>query len=246
MSTTRPARFKHALLFLAIVWGVASTFVAIEMISLHGMDFVSQHPSWFGRLALSNATQHSTACDAPPSRPSTGATLLSAADARAGSWILGVSFGQDAQARQSTTIDPAVLESSASRLRQLSGLLATAPPRPFTPQRQLLANTEFVEALERDADGTAHGLAVAYSPAACQLYKLGGFWGYATLSRFALRGAPSMFGIEIGYYAQRAGLPGTLWRPMIARTPQTATVEQINEESARLTTAVTQYLSSAR
>ena len=247
MANTRAlkARLRQGLLFLAIVWGVTFTFVAIELIWLHGMDLVSLHPEWFGRVALSSATQHSTACEAPAGSR-TGTAPLRLPEARAGSWILGVRVGQDAQIRQVQTVDAATLAASEDRLRQLASLLATPAPTPFTPRNRLLANTEFVQFLESDADGTAHGLAAVYSPVACQIFKLGGFWGYTTLSRVALAGEPSIFAAEIAHYARQAGLPANLWQPMIARTRPDATPDQVNDESTKLTVSMTQYLSGTR
>ncbi len=241
---TLGTRLRHLLLFLAIVWGVAGTFVVLEIVSLHGMDFVVGHPEWFGDLALPSAIKRSTSCDAAADGRA-GSPALSAADVRVGSWLLGMRLGRDAQARQSPTVQPAVLAQSAAGLQSLAGLLAVPAPALFTPANRLMANTEFVEFLERDESGTARGLASAYSPRACQILKLGGLWGYASLSRFALPGEPSIYAMEIAHYARQTALPDALWKPMIVRTPRTATPDDINAESTKLTAAVTQYPGTA-
>ena len=237
-------RLARVAIFVAIVWGVAATFVGFEVISLRGMDFALSHPQWFGRLLLSSATQQSKACEVRPGeRPGTSSTL-SATDARVGAWMLGLRLGQDSQARQSRTVDPTVLASSAAGVRQVAALLAVPTPGLFEPHNIALANTEFLSVVEQDASETAHGLAVAYSPQACLSYKLGALWGYATLSRFALPGEPSIFAVEIRYYAPQIGLPEEVWRAMIERTPREATADQINAQSVRLTDAVTKHLNS--
>jgi hypothetical protein len=222
---------------------VAATFVGFEMIALWGMGFALSQPQWFGRLVLSSATQQSTACEVRPGERPGAPSTLSPSDARVGSWMLGLRVGQDAQARQSRTVAPTVLAASATGVRQVASLLRVPTPGVFEPHNLVLANTEFLSFVEGDGSGTAHGLAVAYSPQACLAYKLGSLWGYALLSRFALPGEASIFAVEIRYYAPQIGLPEEVWRPMIEPTPREATADQINSQSTRLTEAVTRHLS---
>jgi hypothetical protein len=160
--------------------------------------------------------------------------------------MLGLRVGRDAQARQSRTVAPEVLAASAGGVRQVASLLGVPTPAAFEPRNVVLANTEFLSFVERDASETAHGLAVAYSPQACLAYKLGSLWGYALLPRVALPGEPSIFAVEIRYYAPQIGLPEEVWRPMIERTPGEATGDQINAQSTRLTEAVTNHLRASR
>ena len=53
-------RVRHVIAFVAIVWGVAGTFVAFEILALSGMDVASSFPDLFGDIALSRAVTQST------------------------------------------------------------------------------------------------------------------------------------------------------------------------------------------
>ena len=235
---------RHVAAFVAVVWAVAGTFVAFELVSLKGMDFALAHPALFGRILLSHATQASSACELragdAPAAPTPG---VQAADARTASWMLGLRVGRDAQARMSTTVTPPVLQASAAGIAQLSGALNVPVPTGFAPVQMVQSNTEFVSFVEVDAQSTAHRLAVNYAPQACRLYKLGALWGYATLARMSLAGERSIYAVEISHYATQLELPPSLWKPLIDPTPGDATVDQINAQSMALTERVTKYLS---
>jgi hypothetical protein len=233
--------------FVAIVWAVAGTFVAFELLSLKGMDFATAHPGLFGRILLSSATQASTACEVRAGETSAAtAHGIRPADARTGSWMLGFRVGQDAQARMLSTVTPPALQASADGIARLADALNVPVPAPFAPRQLALANPEFVSFVEADAQTTAHRLAVSHSSQACQLYKLGALWGYAAVARMALPGERSIYAVEIQHYATDLDLPEPLWQPLVAPTPLALTAPQINAESMALTEAVTRYLSGQR
>jgi len=237
---------KKALVFVAIVWGIAASFVAFEVVMLRGADLFLSFPDLVGDLALSSATRDSKACDVQPGevtdRPLGG---LTAADVRVASWYLGVSFGRDAEARQSGAVTPAVLAASIGRVIEIARMLGIPAPGMFVPEQKLLANSEFVSFVETDAQATAHRMAVEHSPEACFVYKLGTFWGYSTLTRMSLPGERPPFGAELHHYAKLIDLPESLWRPMIDRTPS-ATSAEINARSQSLTEGVATFLASRR
>jgi hypothetical protein len=237
------SRVRRAAVFVALVWGVAATFIGFELAATRGLDLMLDYPRVFEPLLLSRSTRESTACAVGADEtPRTRNAALSTADARAASWMLGVRVGHDAQARMSTTVTRDVLDQSAEAVAQLSRLLGAPAPAPFVPVRIINSNTEFRERVDRDPDATAHTLAVNYSPESCQLYKLGALWGYATLARFALGGERAVFEAELRYHATRAGLPDEVWRPMVARIPADSTAEAINQESQAITGRVTEHL----
>jgi hypothetical protein len=158
--------------------------------------------------------------------------------------MLGVRFGSDTQAtassRDSTT------GQSVSEVERLAGRLAVPVPGAFSPRRVANANTEFVTHVEADASGTAHRLAVRYSPEACQLYKLGAFWGYTMWIRVGVPGKRTAMAIPINYYGRQAGLPEPLTRAMV--TPASADTSRADRaaEAIALTEAVTKHLAGAQ
>jgi hypothetical protein len=237
------ARLRRVAAFIAIVWGVAATFVAFEVVASRGLDIALGHPRLFGSVLLSRTTRDSTACVVGPNEsPRAKNDALSAADARAASWMLGNRVGNDAQARMSTTVTRDVLDKSAEGIHQLASLLGTTPPQQFAPVRIINSNTEFRDWIETDTQGTAHRLAVNYSPESCRLYKLGALWGYSTMARFALSGERSIFAVELDHHARAAGLPDDVWHAMVERIPANATPQEINAQSQEITARVTEHL----
>jgi hypothetical protein len=242
-------RVKRAVAFVCIVWAVAASFIAFDLASDLGMDVVLSNQGLFGNRAvlLSRATQQSAACEVGANEKASGeSSALSAADARLGSWLLGLRMGRDAEARMSPTVTPPVLAASAAGIEQLAAMLRVPPPGAFAPRQLVQSNTEFVWFIEADAHGTAHRLAVGYSAQDCYLYKFGALWGYETLVRFVLPGEGAIYAAEIDHYARRASVPDALWRPMVQTTPENASAAQINAQSTQLTDGVSKYLAAAQ
>ena len=93
------SRLRNVVAFVAIVWGVATTFVAFEMVALGGIDLVLSYPAFFGDIALSRTVTQSTSCEVgPDDTPERRAPALDAGEARVGAWLLGLSLGRDASA----------------------------------------------------------------------------------------------------------------------------------------------------
>jgi len=236
-------RLKHAALFVAIVWALAASFVAFELLSLSLTDAIVANPDQVGDLALSRATLQSTACKVSPGEADGKAGPLAAPEARADAWMLGVHFGSDTQSgvasRDRTNAQ------SVSQVELLADRLAVPPPRPFAARQIANAHDEFVSHVEGDAGGTAHRLAVTYSPEACQLYKLGAFWGYAMWIRVALPGTPSAMAIPINYYGRQVGLPEPLTTAMIAPASADGSRADRAAEAIALTERVMKHLAGS-
>lgn len=238
------SRVRHAIAFIAIVWGVAATFVAFEIIALGGMDVALSFPDLFGDIALSRAVTQSTSCTAPAvsgtgePRPPAAALRV----ARVGVWRLGVSLGRDAMFRQFAGANPQSLEQTAAGLRILARDLGVPAPSVFRPGQIANANTEFVAFVENDGNDTARRLAETFSPQTCELFKLAALWGYSEIVRPALPGERAVFAMEIRHHAQRAEVPEALWSPMIQRLPANAKAEDVRAQMTTLTNGVTTYL----
>ena len=239
------SRVRHAIAFVAIVWGVAATFVAFEFIALGGVDVVTSFPALFGDLALSRAVTESTSCHASPvggtSEPRSPAGGLP--DVRVGAWRLGVNLGRDAVFRQLAGATPESLEEMAAGVRALAADLGVPAPSGFRARQIANANTEFVAFVESDGTGTARRLAETSSPQTCELFKLAAFWGYSEIVRPALPGERAVFAQEIRYHAKRAEVPETLWSPMLERLPANARAEDVRTQMTALTNGVTAHLS---
>ena len=237
------SRLRKAIAFVAIVWGVAATYVAIEVVSLSGMDLALSYPAVFGDIALSRAVTESTSCAVPQGRagePPPRAVALR--DARVGAWLLGLNLGRDAVFRQ--YVDPAsepFVELVSAREALAARLGVPAPPA-FEAAQIANANTEFVAFVEHDDSETATRLARVYSPEACELFKLGALWGYSEVVRPALPGERAVFAMEIRHHSRRAGVPEPLWEPMLQRLPSNASREEVTGQMAALTEGVTIYL----
>jgi len=250
LRTARPfgSRVRHVIAFIAIVWGVAATFVAFEVVSSSAVDLVLSHPDLFGNLALSPTVTESTSCVPPAGseRPQPS-TMVDEADARVGPWLLGVNLGRDAVFRQYAGSNRQVLEQLAKGRDDLAARLSVPSPEPFTPQQIANANTEFVAFVEQGrAAETARQLAATHSPRACELFKLGAVWGYSEMVRPILPGEGAVFGMEIRHYAGRADVPAPLWSPMLQPTAADAKREDIIASTETMTEHVTTYLAGQR
>ncbi len=236
-------RLKHAVLFVAIVWTLAASFVAFDLLMLSADDVMQANPEAFGDVMLSQATLQSTACKVSPGEATGQAGPLAASEAKADAWMLGVHFGSDTQSGASSR--DRTNAQSVSEVEQLAGRLSVPTPNPFAARQIANAYQEFVSHVEADAGGTAHRLAVRYSPEACQLYKLGAFWGYAMWIRVALPGTRSVMAIPINYYGRQAGVPEPLTRAMVAPASADGSRADRAAEAIALTGAVTKHLADA-
>lgn len=238
----RRTRLESAVTFVVIVWLVAGSFAAFEIAAIRGMDIALAYPSLFGRVLLSDALQESTACVVGPGERGDRRPAPATLPPRALGWSLGIQLGQDAVARQWSGIDPDVLEASARDIGELAAQLGVPGPRPFVPMRKAEALGEFSDLLERDPQGTAHRLAVLYAPEACESFKLGAYWGYSALLRSVVPDGRAAYSVQIHHYAQRLGIPETLWQPMIARPPGNPTRKAAGADAERWTEAMRAYL----
>jgi hypothetical protein len=241
-------RARNVIAFVAIVWGIAATFVAFEVVALSGMDLVLSYPAIAGDLILSRTVTQSTSCTVlVGEKPGQLSPVINQTDANVGSWYLGVGLGRDAVVRQFAGSDRRFLDQLATARNDLATRLAVPPPDVFTPQQMATANTEFVAFVEQGGAGeTARRLAVTFSPQACELFKLGALWGYSEMVRPVLPGERAVFALEIRHHAMRAGVPEPLWSPMLARTPGNAKPDDIVTQMETLTNGVSTYLAGQR
>lgn len=231
--------------FVVIVWGVAATFVAFEVLALSGMDILLSYPRFFGNIALSRSVTRSISCVLSPGETSDVPTAAGGRrDAGVGAWLLGVSLGRDAVVRQFAGASPRSLEQMAAGRSDLASRLGVPPPAVFGPEQMATANAEFIAFVEQDASETAHLLAVSFSPQTCELFKLGALWGYSEMIRPALPGQRAVFALEIRYHALRAEVPEALWSPMLQRSAANVKPDQIAAQMSTLTADVTTYLSA--
>lgn len=240
------SRVRNVIAFVAIVWGVAATFVAFEIVSLRGMDLALSYPAVFGGIALSPVVTQSTTCVAAPGNTRELPPSTAAVDGRTGAWLLGLNLGRDAVFRQYAESNSPFLAELAAGSSEMAGRLRVPPPVVFRPAQIANANTEFIAFVEQDASETAHRLAENVSPQACELFKLGALWGYSEMVRPSLPGERAVFAMEIRYHALRADVPEPLWSPMLQRIPANSKPEEVLAQMTTLTGGVTTYLATSR
>lgn len=229
------SRLGRVLLFVAIVWAVAGSFVAFEIAILGGMDWVMSSERTSG-LALANAARDSKTCTGEA-----GARAEPAAEVRVAAWTMGLMIGRDGVARQSASVSRDMLAEGLKDVAALANTLGVPSPQPFVPRQLADANTEFIRFVESDANETARALAREHSSEACHLFKLGAYWGYANLVRPFLPGERPIFAAEIRHHA-RDRLPVALWQPMTEGTRASASSGEIFRADAAVTDGLTKYL----
>jgi len=231
-------RVKRVALFVAVVWAVAGSFIALELASLAGVDAAVAYPGVFGNIAVARSASRSTLCDVT----STSTAAATSPQLLAGAWTLGLRLGREAEARQSPTVKAETLVQARAGVEQVAALLQIPAPARFEPTDLATANIAFVNTIEADTQGTAKALATVYSPASCRLYKLGAVWGQVAIGRSFLPGERPPLASELRLYAQQAGLPEPLWKAMTEPSQAGASGEALFAESQALTAGVTTYL----
>jgi hypothetical protein len=111
----------------------------------------------------------------------------------------------------------------------------------FAPPHGREAFDAFQAWLEADAQPTAHGLAIAYAPWVCHLYKLGAYWGYSGLYRAAARNDANVFDGEIRHYAALVSLPPDLTERITLKPPRDMTDAQVMEDTDGITRSIAEY-----
>ncbi len=120
-----PARIKRVAVFVGIVWAVALSFVALELVALAGFGLVLQTDAG-RRRAVPQAVSESQTCT--PNSPAGQSALANSDDGKAVSWVLGVTAGIRAQNARWGTYG--------------TGAPAEAPPRWLLIARDRLAQAE--------------------------------------------------------------------------------------------------------
>lgn len=238
----RPARLKRAAAFVAIVWGVAASYLAFEVATIRGMNAALAYPEFFGGLVVSPTVSASTSCLAPPVEPD-GEREPPAS--RADAFMLGVAVGHEAVFRQLARSNPQAIAPLIAQVENGAAALSVPPPGPFVPERLADANREFVTWIEGDGRGTARQLASRYAPQACQAYKLGAVWGYSEVVRLSLPDHRAAFGVEIRYYARQIHVPDELWRPMLEPSSFAAGSVELEGEMAAASARIVAFLTDA-
>jgi hypothetical protein len=232
---------RRAATFVAIVWAIAGSLILMELLTLRGMELLLAYPV-FDRVTLSNAARDSVSCEAPPVEVAPAPGSLSPAEVRFAVWLLGLNTGRDAVVRNQDDPNVAMLAELEAGAAQIATLLDVPAPEPFVAQRLAGALSEFVTYIESSDRTTAVGLARRHGAKACELYKLGALWGYATVTRTVTQGERGVFAVEIRHHARRLDLPEALWSPLTRRTPADQTSEALADEGQALTNAIIEYL----
>jgi len=254
------SRVKPLAAFLAIVWGVAASFIAFDLLILAGATRLMEAGGPFEALAPLSALENSEVCRVEPA-DSSSAGRRASPDIRSRAWTLGMQMGLHARAalivaenaqgasgeRASASLagQRRAVDGAAAELERLAAALNVPRPAAFTPANPATVNIEFVPFVEGGENNTGRALAVAYGRDACELYKMGTYWGFSVLVRTALPGEPNILAREIGYYARRVEVPESMWRPMVARTPSNASSDALVTEADAATARVTAYLRNA-
>ena len=233
---------RRVLIFLAVVWGVTGSFIVVEIVGQTAFTALRRMLPAFRERTLPRAVLESTTCRGDGA----GAAALLPGNVRAGAWSLGVAEGSLAQARMMVERSARVSDAARQMLQSMTDTaraLATAlqvPTSTFVPEYTVNANSEFVPFVE--GSETARRLTAMYSPAACHLYKLGAYWGFALMPRTMVPGSEHIFAAELERHARAAALPESVWKSLTAPTAGGASGEALADEADAITTQMKAYL----
>ena len=233
-------RLKRIAAFVAIVWGVAATFVGIEIVSTFTFDFVATNPLLARIVSANLSASRSCLVESEPASPEGGRRAM---PGRNGAFMLGVLVGRHAAFAPYSAANPGVLAPLVAAVEQAARELGLATPPPFTARQLANANTEFAAWLEADENRTAQQIAARYSPQACHAYKLGAVWGYREVMRLSVPSDTTAFAVPIRYYAEQIPVPEQLWRSMLRASSAPAGSDELEAEGNAVTAAVLMFLS---
>lgn len=237
------ARLKRIAAFVAIVWGVAASYLAFEVVALRAMNMALAYPGLFGDVVLPKVVSESTSCHPGP-MADTGQREPPAG--RAGSFALGVAVGREAVFRQWARSNPGLIEPLAADVQREADALGVPAPGSFVPRQLADANREFIAWIEADDRGTARQLSSRFAPPACHAYKLGAAWGYSEVVRMALPSHRAAFAVEMRYYAQQIPVPEELCRPLVEPSASPAGSAELENEMDAARGRLMAFLSGAR
>ena len=251
LRTARPfaSRARHLIAFVAIVWGVAATFVAFEFISLSAVDVALSHPGLFGDLMLSR-DRHGIHVLRSAHWQRAAAAVDNDQRGRRSSGALAARY----QPRSRCAL-PAVRGFESSNARTAGSKAETTlrrdspspRPNPSRPSRSPTRTPSSSRLWSKAAPPKQRGSLprrIHLEPASCSSSGRSG----ATRKWFG-RSFPekrTVFGMEIRHHAMRADVPAPLWSPMLELTAADAKREDIIAATETLTDAVTTYLTGQR
>jgi hypothetical protein len=213
-ATPAPAqsRMRRALTFLAVVWSIGATFLALDagMVELTSLFSSKSLPA---NLVLPRQSQaaflHCGQIVKGLRPPAQDASVVQ--QSRYLAWRLGYMLGSADASLTSGIASRAPVEDA---LRQsLPATDALGIPSLELPQhgRAAYALREFTGSLEEDTQCVAASLEVRYSPRHAALYKFGAAFGFASVYRRLMPQLDDILAPQLRIYGTAAGVPANLY-----------------------------------
>lgn len=249
-----PSRMKITGWIVLGISVVVTALAVFAMVSVFLMSWLGGSEA-FGPRYVPSEVSRSASCQAKSDVISARTPV--AAVKTVAAWIMGVRLGEHAGWTQQMRNGDAFLDQSemrqwlessqrnATRTRaavaRMASTLEVSHPVLFDPVATLMAVGAFRSYIERDDHAAAVALASAYSPATCEIYKLGAYWGFSILYRVAQPTSRNVYAPEITFYAKRVTLPAELLEAMLAAVPDNKTQSEVIEASEALSRAIAEY-----
>jgi len=217
VSPSRWQRLRGVAIFVAIVWAIAASFIAFDLLAVAGGGWVGAFD-----LALPAAVQRSTVCNVADE------TKTGSPETQAAAWLLGIQAGflartaatsEDLQGDRLRAATRQIAAEARSAAEQLSARLQVPVPETYVPVNIVNAIVEFGQFIETSPYPTPEALAAAYGRRTCEIYKLGAYSGYSLLVR--IPGTVNPYEVEIRHYARRLNIPDSMWQPIVAPVDET-------------------------
>ncbi len=218
VSPSRWQRLRGVAIFVAIIWAIAASFIAFDLLAVAGGGWVGAFD-----LALPAAAQRSTVCNVADE------TKTGSPETQAAAWLLGIQAGflartaatsEDLQGDALRAATRQIAAEARSAAEQLSARLQVPVPETYVPVNIVNAIVEFGQFIETSPYPTPEALAAAYGRRTCEIYKLGAYSGYSLLVR--LPGTVNPYEVQVRYYARRLNIPDSMWQPIVAPIDDTA------------------------
>jgi hypothetical protein len=216
------SRARGILLFLGIAWGVALSFRLVMRAGGALLGLMIERDLLPATLVGPKQANQPAAADcsavaAEAVRPVSPEQLRVAAS---GAFTLGVQLGFASCLLDNSGDDPTAAQSMLPGLAESARQLELPAPMLRKSPRLLDSSALFAEAVRDDGQCLAARLSRRHTPRHAALFRLGAIAGYYVLFRSARPAARELFLPELRFYAQEAGVPDQLWRPLLADMSQ--------------------------
>lgn len=193
-------RVRRVLVFVGVVWLLGGALLAVNRTLIWGTEALVQR----GNAELAIPRQSAAGRERCAELARTIERSSSGSPKTYGAWRLGVAFGEAYQ---------------RGGFAQGAAELGVPSPQSPTNRGSVYRLRDFTVLIAEDPQCTAAALSARYGEREAALYQFGAVAGLVTAYRVDNPQIKPILEIELQFYAEKAGIPPELWKPLTGKTP---------------------------